>query len=84
MIGCEGRCGPWLVDKGLLGIMVALADSPHPSLGALDELGAGPDGVVNSVYLAAGVGKPQEEVAKYAGSKLFVGECVFGVFLPEL
>lgn len=84
VIGCGSGRGPWVVDEDLLGIMVALANSRRPSLGVLGEIEARLDGVANSSQVAAGFGKLQEEVAKYAGSRLLVGEHVFEISMLGL
>lgn len=74
IVGCGSRGRPWIVDEHVLGVMVALADSAHPSLGVLCGIEADLNAVLNSLCVAAGAVKLQEEFAKYAGSRLSVSE----------
>lgn len=83
MTGCGSRPGPdpWVIDEDVLGVVLAVADSPKPSPGVLCDTKAGFDGVANSVGVAAGAAKLQDEVAKYAGSRLLRCEFDFWVSL---
>ena len=85
MTGCGSRPGPdlWAIDEDVLAVVLALVDSPKPSPGVLCDTEAGFDGLANSVGVVAGAAKLQDEVAKYAGSRLLRSEYDFGVSLLE-
>ena len=73
-VGWGSRCGSWIVDETVMGVMVALTDSAHPSLEVLCGIEADLNAVLDSLCVAVGAVKLQDELAKYAGSRLFVSE----------
>lgn len=83
IVGRWSRGEHGVFNEALQSIMVARLYRLRPDRGVLGDFKSGFDGVAGGrAQAAAVVGKLQEEVAKYAGSRLFAIEYGVGVLIP--